>query len=357
MEHAVDEADLLRATPEYRAAWEVELWKRREEARFQKRLADALQKATDARLERIREREHALEEEYRIKQRELAKMEEKRLREQAEFRDKRQLLDECENVLRRRKEELEKEYTLRLRECEDKLRRSKEDTAHKVNMEQIKQRQLAASNDELKQRVAELEAKHRELWEDIARSKQGELKRHPIDAINAAVDLAEERARDTLEAKQREWKLKEEALQKKVSHLTTVNAKLKASTEKLTLKLKQSKSKAAHVTHVANELAADNVMLVRTGGQVPMSSIGQAELETEGPSPSPIDPSLSVHLPQLLSSVNVASLHHAQRAAVDEIVRLGAERKRLLDTGCYTAASPVVTALVQQQEMLMNALL
>eukprot|EP01059_Diplonema_ambulator_P027770 TRINITY_DN4641_c0_g1_i1.p1 TRINITY_DN4641_c0_g1~~TRINITY_DN4641_c0_g1_i1.p1 ORF type:complete len:384 (+),score=147.69 TRINITY_DN4641_c0_g1_i1:54-1154(+) len=349
-----DTLDVLRSTVEYKAAWEVELWKKREQENFVRKMEEEVKAAVKTRLEVLEQRERELEESYKMKLRSAAKAEDKAVREQAETKEKRMLLNEVEKALRRKKEELEREYSLRSKEWEDKIRRNKEEAAHKVSMEQLKQRQQAATITELKKRLHDVEAKHKELWESISKSKQEELQRHPTTFIKEAVAEVEEKHRQVSEAREREWGAKELTLQKKISNLTSINVKLRELLNAATLEAQTYKEALSKATSDAALLTAETLTLTRQKTSPP-------------PEPTPDDRDqpdtfatdfveVRKYLPPILCTIQPGSLAESDRHKVTEIARLGKEKERLLATGCYTEADGVLVSLTHQQQKLIHML-
>ncbi|KAJ9466945.1 hypothetical protein DIPPA_24488 [Diplonema papillatum] len=360
-EEEVDALEVLRNTTEYRAAWEVELWKKREQALFKKRLDDEIKRQVSKRLDSLSARATELEEEYKAKARNVKKQEERLARELAETRDQRQLLDECERVLRRRKEDLEREYNLRSREWEDKMRRSREEANHRLSLETLKQKQLVGSVEDLKKKLASSEKKYDSLWADVVAQKTNELKRHPLELIAQAKQEVEDKWRELLSAKMKERDTREGILEARVSALTSANAKLRGKADRADLKLAQSLAQAAELEHVSRALSGDAVHFVRARSDRASAGSDAAPppLRTGSPVDSPPFPDLAEvahHLPPALATLQLSKLPPADRQTVLEIARLGKEKERLLGTSCYTEADEVVRALSQQQNKLLRSL-
>eukprot|EP01061_Rhynchopus_euleeides_P008442 TRINITY_DN17515_c0_g4_i1.p1 TRINITY_DN17515_c0_g4~~TRINITY_DN17515_c0_g4_i1.p1 ORF type:complete len:390 (+),score=165.48 TRINITY_DN17515_c0_g4_i1:53-1171(+) len=361
----VDQVDLLRATPEYKAAWEVELWKRREEAAFARRLEEEMKAAVEARLESLRRREAEMEEQHRDKMRALSKLEEKRLREHSEMREKKSLLDECEKALRKRKEELEREYGLRRQECDNKVRRTKEESAHRIGIEHLKQNQLTATIEELRHRLKTIEGQHQTLWDDVSQSKQAELHRHPADAIREAVQGAEGRHKAVADAMRREHYAKEEALLKKVSALTSANAQLRERVMRNDSQLSAARGRAAQFEHDAALLSAETMILSKKM-QVRDSDAASSPRKPDAKQlESPEEAAYAEALEVLSGFPLVASLTPAaveaftpqQQATLLEAARLAKEKRSLLGTGCYTEAEPVIVSISSELRKLLQSLL
>ena len=368
--------DLLRGTPEYKAAWEIELWKKREQAAFSKRLEDEMRHVVDERLEAAKAREAEMAEEHRRRLRDLQLLEATKTREQAEFREKRQLLDDCERALRKRKEDLEREYTLRKQEWETKIRRNKEEAAHKISLEHLKHTQLSATVDDLRHKLKSVEEKHRALWEEVTRSKRDDLQRHPADALKEAADAVDVRHRALAAAVEREHAQREEALRKKVSALTTQNGRLREQVGQLRLRLQTSSSRAAQATHDAAMLTTETLCLTHTAllhaPAAPAAAADRAAAaggeggergeDAERGSSRRLQELCAAlrFLPDILGALTpeaAAELSEARKADILEVARLGREKERLLGTGCYAEEDAVVRALSEQQQRLVQGLL
>eukprot|EP01064_Diplonema_japonicum_P024110 TRINITY_DN34596_c0_g1_i1.p1 TRINITY_DN34596_c0_g1~~TRINITY_DN34596_c0_g1_i1.p1 ORF type:complete len:384 (+),score=109.96 TRINITY_DN34596_c0_g1_i1:62-1153(+) len=353
-EQVLDTLDVLRNTVEYKAAWEVELWKKREQTQYAAKLEGEAKKAVSQRLDILKERERELSDEYKMKMRSATKTEDKALREQAETREKRQLLSEVEKALRRRKEELEREYSLRAKEWEDKIRRNKEEAAHKISMEQMKLKQQSATIDDLRKRLHDVETKHKELWNTVSKSKQMELDRHPASFIKEAVAEVEDKHRQVTEARRGEWLAREQSMQKKISGLTTVNTRLRELLNNSSIEILGLKEKLSKLTADTTLLTAETITLTKTK---------QSSTEPVPPVQS-VDNSVHIEireavkwLPPVLADVRPACLSESDRQIILEISRLGKEKERLLSTGCYTEADSVLVSLTQQQQKMIHQLM
>ena len=367
-----EDIDVLRATPEYRAAWEVELWKRREEAAFARRLEEQMKTAVEARLEALRAREAEMEDAHREKMRNITKLEERRLREQSELREKKQMMEDCGKAIRKKKEELEREYTFRKQECDQKLLRTKEEGLHRVAMEQLKHSQLTATVEELRHKLKTVEAQHQTLWDEVTASKKAELLRHPADAIQDAVSAADDKSNKLLATVRSTASAREEALLKKVSSLTATNTRLRERVRHVEAELSTSKGRAAQADHDAALLSAEALSLTRkvqdsvVGEGKATGGVGSAGGAAAGGGGGGGAAEAVIEALQVLSAMPlmapltpsaVERFTPQQQAAFFEAARLEKEKRALLNTRCYGEQDSVVATILLEQRKLLQVLI
>ncbi|KAG2386655.1 hypothetical protein C9374_002399 [Naegleria lovaniensis] len=163
--------ELIRNTPEYKAAWELELWKKREKQVFKKQLEQKEQ----MHLQKV---EAALREEYSKKdkqltdQREMLKQKEMKYTQALEDMEKREKqLIQVEQELRRRKTELESDYARKLEHMEHVIKMEKESFQHRLQLETIKNQELQKRIDqqlshdvmELNEKITKLQVENESL--------------------------------------------------------------------------------------------------------------------------------------------------------------------------------------------------
>eukprot|EP01060_Flectonema_neradi_P019478 TRINITY_DN2663_c1_g1_i1.p1 TRINITY_DN2663_c1_g1~~TRINITY_DN2663_c1_g1_i1.p1 ORF type:complete len:356 (+),score=107.35 TRINITY_DN2663_c1_g1_i1:1901-2968(+) len=348
-EGLVDAFEALRCTTEYQAAYELELWKKREEKNFEKMREKAIKSAVEERLEEMAAKEKKASDELIIRQRAVAKAEERNIREQGELRDKRRILDECEKVLRRKKEEMEREYTRRIRECDDRIRRNREEASHKIGLEKLKLKQLEDLNENLRKKLESSEKSLHELWSAINKKKKEDLAASPSDSIASAVATERERSDMTEAALKQQFLEKCQPLHAKIGRLTSQNASLREQNEKLrtdvqTLLVKETnlKEEAAMMT---NEISALKIVCER---------LRKAPKPTEEPTII-IKESDKKWLPANIV-LRIPTLSVDKQNVVQEIARLGKEKDRLLTTTCYTSEDEIIKSLSAQQAILIASL-
>ncbi|PNH10303.1 Centrosomal protein [Tetrabaena socialis] len=143
-------AAALRGLPEFEAAWELEVWKKAEEARWRSELREREAQRMLVLESEWRRRERSREAELGSLRSEYVALEERALQalSTAEGRERRILA--AEEALLRRRKELEREYSGRMTEAEAAVRRLQVECEHQLDIERDR-------NAELVRRVAMLE--------------------------------------------------------------------------------------------------------------------------------------------------------------------------------------------------------
>ena len=349
-EGLVDAFETLRCTTEYQAAYELELWKKREEKNYEKMRETRIRAAVEQRLEELTSKEKKMSEEMIIRQRTVAKTEERNIREQAELRDKRRILDECEKVLRRKKEEMEREYTRRIRECDDRIRRNREEASHKVGLEKLKYKQLEDHNETLRKKLDSSEKTLQELWSAINKKKKQDLATSPADLIASAVTTERERGDASEIAVKQQFLEKTQSLQSRLSHLTSRNGTLREQNEKLRTEVQSFVVRETNLKEEASMMITEiNALKIVCERYQKQSSKSQETTSNLIPDCDKrwLPPNIILRLPTL--SVDKQNVVH-------EIARLGKEKDRLLTTTCYSSSDEIIKSLASQQAILIASL-
>ena len=148
-----------RATPEYQAAWDLEVWKAEEKQRFQKRLERerlSLGKKLDAELAR---RERSRAEEFEREKEKVAQLSLRVSKTLEALQDREDRLSAREAELNRRKTDMAVEHERKLREMEERIRQHTEEAFFNTEA-------LDARNKELTEENGLLQARHERLLRD-----------------------------------------------------------------------------------------------------------------------------------------------------------------------------------------------
>jgi centrosomal protein CEP120 len=158
--------DAIRNTPEYRAAWDVELWRavqlqrlEREMKEYRKRIHEEIRHAAIA-----KEKETSSHLDQRA--RELAGRERKLVEDERVIERRKLKLAEAEREMRQDSQALQEERRRAAEECEARVQRAKEDYAHKLELQKqlVAQGQLAAQRAE--DRLHAAQEDFRKLYEE-----------------------------------------------------------------------------------------------------------------------------------------------------------------------------------------------
>jgi centrosomal protein CEP120 len=158
--------ELIRNTPEYTAAWELELWKRQEKHTFVQHLKDKEKNHIQALKSEISTREEKHRKRL-LEQRDMIEKVEKSLREKLSQMERReQKLVEVDQELKRRRTELESDHSRKLEDMKHVIKLAKEDCLHKIEMERTKSEELERLNKQQATRIETLEEQYRHLLEE-----------------------------------------------------------------------------------------------------------------------------------------------------------------------------------------------
>eukprot|EP01062_Namystynia_karyoxenos_P081631 TRINITY_DN9007_c0_g1_i1.p1 TRINITY_DN9007_c0_g1~~TRINITY_DN9007_c0_g1_i1.p1 ORF type:complete len:460 (+),score=177.59 TRINITY_DN9007_c0_g1_i1:90-1382(+) len=400
-----DPGQLIRSSPEYAAAWELELWKRQQQTAFARRLEEERRRATAAHAEQLQMRAKEQEREHQRRMQALGQLDERRERDLEAAHERRQQLQQCEQELRRRREDIERERLAAAAECEARLRRGKEEASHRVAMEQLKQRQLEHQNKELAARLEDAERRYQKLWDDFADFKHCALTRPHDEEQKAAQERVAAAHKEELAALRREHGAREDRMQRQLDELREKHAKLRekylraqqagaaarkelersesdrrrltaelaAAAQELQLRPRGRESPAPRERPVGGD-AAGGAPSPRASDLVPPPPEQQQQPqqprvahgrdpEMRSGSPPPLWQHCDVpqQLPaaegrQLTVAADPTRLSPPHRARWEEAQRVLGEMQRLLGTGCYRPGDPLIVQLELRCDELLGAL-
>ncbi|EFJ47447.1 hypothetical protein VOLCADRAFT_117862 [Volvox carteri f. nagariensis] len=196
------------AVPEFEAAWELEVWKKAEEARWRAELRERESQRMLVLESEWRRRERAREAELASLKAEYLAMEDKAQQAlaAAEARERRILA--AEEALLRRRKELEREHAARMVEAEAAVRRLQVECEHQLDIERDRNTELVRRVAALEERLAASEMRCLTVENEFAdfraasrSTPEAELARQLAEA-REAVKAAEGRAAKAAKAKQ-----------------------------------------------------------------------------------------------------------------------------------------------------------
>ncbi|EFC46000.1 predicted protein [Naegleria gruberi] len=163
--------ELIRNTPEYKAAWELELWKKREKTVYKKQLEEKEKQHLKNVEAKLRE-EFSKYEKQILEQKEILKSKEQQYNQVLEEMNAREKqLVGVELELRRRKTELETDYQRKIEHMEHVIKMEKESFQQRLQLETIKNQELQKRIDqqlshdvmELNERITKLQVENESL--------------------------------------------------------------------------------------------------------------------------------------------------------------------------------------------------
>ncbi|KAG2432446.1 hypothetical protein HXX76_008792 [Chlamydomonas incerta] len=198
----------MQGSPEFEAAWELEVWKRGEEARWRSELREREAQRMMVLESEWRRRERAREAEIGALKSEYLGLEERaqQVLSSAEARERRILA--AEEALLRRRKELEREAGSRLAEAEAAVRRLQVECEHQLDIERDRNAELVRRVAMLEERLAASDARCLAVENEFAdfraatrSTPEAELTRQ-LAAAREAAKAAEVRAAKAAKAKQ-----------------------------------------------------------------------------------------------------------------------------------------------------------
>jgi centrosomal protein CEP120 len=158
--------ELIRNTPEYAAAWELELWKQQEKHKFMQHLKQKERHHIQALKSEIVSREDKHRQKLQEHRQQLEEFE-KNLKEKLSQMERReQKLIDVDQELKRRRAELESDHARKLEDMKHVIKLAKEDCLHKIEMERGRAEELDKLNKQQSSRIENLEEQYRRSLEE-----------------------------------------------------------------------------------------------------------------------------------------------------------------------------------------------
>lgn len=383
---AVPEAVLdIRHTPEYAAAWDLELWRALQTAKIQKELKERERKAMEEMRVRVQQKEKSELALVEKKMRDCA-VREAALAKATEALEKRKAkLKDLEGALRKQLDETDA-FRQRLdSETDARVARVKEEAAHKLELQHQRlveaQEQIVRSDD----RAANAQKEYLKLWDEFSDfktrmlSQSGPQLAQQLDAMRAQnesnmmivverydkrVSEMQHRHSEDLRAAHLELKKASEALATKREQCKSANITIATLTEERDGARAEIRRLGSALQHAEQTAAAlkqelDNAIAHSRAGKA-AQAVGTAPLPPRHANPHHIDlqalrgsiSRVTAEQEQLHDRRSGHQSQHqqpssdspARAAARADIERLSAERDSLLRDygGVYNASSPIV---------------
>eukprot|EP00761_Pharyngomonas_kirbyi_P005995 gb/GECH01006001.1/.p1 GENE.gb/GECH01006001.1/~~gb/GECH01006001.1/.p1 ORF type:complete len:405 (+),score=151.43 gb/GECH01006001.1/:1-1215(+) len=208
--HQID-SHLIRQTPEYGVAWELELWREEEKKKFRNFLKQKEEEILNEYDEKQRQKEIENEKEFTEQKQVLDKLEDRLKKALDSIRKRDSKLRDVEKELTRRREDLEREFEYKTQNTKDRLRRVQEEATHKLNLEKKKYSQLEKENQDLHKKIQDNQKEYEELESRFAQYKRqvSEMNETQLQAeiSTAKIQYAELEGRyDSLEKSKTKYK-------------------------------------------------------------------------------------------------------------------------------------------------------
>ena len=340
---------------EYQAAWEFEVWRTAEEARF---LAEMKQKEV-VRMQTLesewRKHEKARSEEMAQLRKEGEALQAK-LRKSlhaAEGREKK-LLGAEEGLTKRRKE-LEREAALRATDAQSAIRRLQEECEHKLKLERLKMAEVARAKEELEAQVAEERAKAKAVEAEFDAFRR-EARASPEaqlqgDVARLQAKLAETEARlHKAQGSRQHYKDQTIKLARELArmHLNrSSEATAQARRKRQTIDIEKMQALAEQEPAISGREKAELAGIRAELGQLAAQEGAPGQEPGAGaPPPEGTEPA------EPAEAAEPSAAGGQSPPLADEVRRLLAERAELLQTGVYKSKDTIIVALDERLQQL-----
>ncbi|KAH9599389.1 hypothetical protein LSM04_008783 [Trypanosoma melophagium] len=329
----------VRGTVEYRAAWDVELWKALQAARLQRQLEEQKKKALAALAKFIKIREQQAVANCEIKERDLVRREQRVAEEEKQIERRKWRLTEMEKDLRQLRQQL---ADARRRSEEDamlEVQRAKEDAAHAVALQQQRVQAAEAQTQRAEERLQQAQRDYLALSEEFHRFRTRGLTAPPESItsvesrLRAEFAVEQQALQDRLE---RRHKDNEHQMLQRCRELEEENRRLTALATKRREQLRRTADDLAQLKQVNNSLEE---RLQRLSSAAPPAAAEDSTAVTGGKRKRTVGLK-DGNIVRETQAVNVASL-------VKEIERLRRERRTIVEdsAGALDEDSDVVRCL------------
>ncbi|RNF21434.1 uncharacterized protein Tco025E_03484 [Trypanosoma conorhini] len=322
----------VRGTVEYRAAWDVELWKAIQAARLRRELEEQKKKALAALAKFVKSREQQATDSCELREREIGRREQRLVEEEKQVEKRKWRLAEMEKDLRNARQQLADARRRAEAEAQAEVRRAKEDAAHAVALQEQRIQASEAQTKRAEERLQQAQRDYLALSEEFHRFRTRELAGPSEKAANIEARLRTEFAveqqalQDRLERRHTE---REEQLTRRCRELEEENRRLTALATKRKEQMRRGVEEVARLTSLNSTLE----------GQLRQQSTRDAAVEVADSRKTKKQKALDDATPQA-PAAEVVPL-------AKEIERLRCERRAILEgsAGALDVDSDVVRCL------------
>lgn len=207
---------ILRQTPEYEAAWSLELWKKNQQRIFVEHLEKQRKKLESEWKHQLQLRDDKRKEILQNEQKRIEKLGQNLEKLIQETQQKQLQLTQNEKELALKKSQLESDYNRKISDMKHEIKLNKDETAHIVNLERQNIKELQEKCDHLTKRNKFLEDKNQDLIDQLRDMKkefsttdQSKLMNENESLKNQITELTASKAKYKLQ-----WKKATQSLQK-----------------------------------------------------------------------------------------------------------------------------------------------
>ncbi|KAF8289980.1 hypothetical protein BCY84_22071 [Trypanosoma cruzi cruzi] len=221
----------VRGTVEYRAAWDVELWKAIQAARLRRQLEEQKKRALAALAKFVKLREQQATERCELREREIGRREQRLVEEEKQMEKRKWRLAEMEKDIQHMRQQLADARRRAEAEAQAEVKRAKEDAAHAVALQEQRIQAAEAQTKRAEERLQQAQRDYLALSEEFHRFRTRELAGPSEKATSVETRLRREFAveqqalQDRLERRHME---REEQLTRRCRELEEENKRLTA---------------------------------------------------------------------------------------------------------------------------------
>ncbi|KXJ28809.1 centrosomal protein of 120 kDa [Exaiptasia diaphana] len=343
-----------RATAEYQAAMELELWKEHQEEMFQSQLQQKETEHIKTLAEDWKRRDKERELLVKKKVEEYAKLEEKLRLTVADFEKREKQLASNELHVAKLKEDLQHEHDKKIQEVKEAMKRMKEDCAHQVEMERAKVRDLEQQKQRFVEQLYAAEKRFQDKENELISYKESQLTK-PEVRLQSELDLLKvekselERKLDTankskIHYKQQWGRALREVARLKQQEQAVAKERLKRQEQELEhMRLRYLAAEEKEVVKASERNELEDI-------KQELNRLKQQEEQKLRISESQHNPVSSQYSLRHFSDDNYST--HLSKETIEEldnrIAKLIEERDTLLQTGVYTTDDRIIVELDKQ---------
>lgn len=242
----------LRATAEYRAAWDIEVWKATQLGHFQTEFKDLKRKALEQWRQELKEKEMAATAALDRQQRDAALRERRIAEDEKTVERRKQKLAEAERELKALRQQMQEQQARAIADADANTRRVKDDMLHKVALLQQKLDSAEEATKRAEDRWQQSQLEYTKLFEEFSAFRTRQVS-NPDAAV--AMQLERVRSEHTAELMALQDRL-DRRHQEHVMTLTHRNQTLEETTHRLSSQLAQKRTRLRQAEADAARLAA-----------------------------------------------------------------------------------------------------
>eukprot|EP01062_Namystynia_karyoxenos_P005868 TRINITY_DN12019_c0_g1_i1.p1 TRINITY_DN12019_c0_g1~~TRINITY_DN12019_c0_g1_i1.p1 ORF type:complete len:507 (+),score=129.27 TRINITY_DN12019_c0_g1_i1:90-1610(+) len=179
----------VRATPEYAAAWDLELWKQQQRRKFALAL-DEERAAVVAELERkAGDTQRRRDAEYRARHEQVERLAQRVARSLDVLRKREDRIQQREQELERKRAALARDWEQKVMDCDERIRRATEEGYFAAQASKTRAQELAELNEALQRKNDRVQGEYEKLCAEFTKWRQEHLAARPAGAPEGHEEL------------------------------------------------------------------------------------------------------------------------------------------------------------------------